>query len=293
MKRTINKRKPNAILTGDWHLREDQPVCRTDNFPETQWKVVDFIANLQRKYKCPVYHSGDLFHNWKPSPALLSKAIEHIPKDFWTIYGNHDLPQWNLKLDYKCGIYTLIKAGVVNLLKGTHWGYKPEEGSLFIPNFNKTILVWHVMTWLKESPFPGCEDPQARRLLKKYPEYDLILTGHNHKPFTATLNGRLLVNPGCIIRQEADQIDFRPRVYLWYADTNTVEKVYLPDTENVISREHLDGKKKRDNRIEAFISKLNNNFKGGVTFEGNLEKLIQKSKVKQPVKDIIQKALDS
>lgn len=291
MKRTkINK--PDAILTGDWHLREDQPVCRTDNFLKTQWKVIDFITDLQRKFNCPVWHSGDLFNHWKPSPGLLSKALHHIPDNFWTIYGNHDLPQWNLELAFKCGIYTLIKAGKIQLFNEVHWNGKPKKGSLFLPGVDMKILVWHVMTWIKESPFPGCEDPQARRILKKYPDYDLILTGHNHKSFTTTLNGRLLVNPGSITRQNADQINFKPRVYLWYADANSIEKVYLPDTEDVISREHIDIKKQRDNRIDAFISKLNNNFKGGVTFEGNLEKLMQKNKVKQPIKDIIQKALD-
>ena len=59
------------------------------------------FSDLQQKYDCPVYHAGDLFDYWKPSPALLAKTMEHLPKDFYTAYGNHDLPQHNIELAYK------------------------------------------------------------------------------------------------------------------------------------------------------------------------------------------------
>ena len=52
----------DAILTGDWHLREDTPICRTDDFQTAQWEKVRIISDLQKKYNCPVIHSGDLFH---------------------------------------------------------------------------------------------------------------------------------------------------------------------------------------------------------------------------------------
>jgi N-acetylmuramoyl-L-alanine amidase len=42
---------------------------------------------LQEKHQCPVFHAGDLFDYWKPSPWLISKAIEHLPDKFYTIYN--------------------------------------------------------------------------------------------------------------------------------------------------------------------------------------------------------------
>ena len=94
---TRGNKNPNLIITSDWHLRETNPICRLDDFvEETQWKKVNFISDLQKKYGCPVVHAGDLFDKWKPSPELLTKTMQHIPNDFHTIYGQHDLPNHNL-----------------------------------------------------------------------------------------------------------------------------------------------------------------------------------------------------
>ncbi len=287
--------KADAILTGDFHLLENNPVCRLDDLTETQWGKLDFISDLQKKHDCPVIHSGDLYDYWKPSPMLLSKTIEHLPNKFWTIYGNHDLPQHNLDLSYKCGLYTLEKAGKIQGISCMGgWGLSPKFWKGYeIPEFkNRTFFVWHVMTYQGELPYPGCEDTDAKKLLKKYPQYDLIVTGHNHKPFVETYEGRLLVNPGSIFRLSADQIDHKPRVYLWYAETNTVTPVYIPIEKNVISREHLEIKKERDERIDAFISTLNTNWKARTSFEDNIEIFKKKNKVRESVMKIIYESLD-
>ena len=90
MIRNKKPKTPSAILCGDFHLREDTPVCRTDDFWAAQWDKVLEIKELQEKYKCPVIHSGDLFNHWKPSPYLLSTTMWGMPEHFHTIYGNHD-----------------------------------------------------------------------------------------------------------------------------------------------------------------------------------------------------------
>ena len=66
---------------------------------------------------------------------------------------------------------------------------------------------------------------------------------------------RLLVNPGSITRQTADQAEHKPRVYLWFAETNSVTAEYLPIKTDVITKEHLEIKAERDMRMEAFISR--------------------------------------
>ena len=286
MQRTKIQRIPSAILTADWHLREDTPTAFTGNFQIEQWGVVTFIANLQQQYNCIVYHAGDLFNNWKPSPWLITMAMRHLPDNFYTIYGNHDLPQHNLELADKCGINVLQEAGKLTVLNGIHWGQTPPENS------SAKMIMWHVMTYQGKKPWPGCTDPMAASLLRKYPQHDLILTGHNHKTFVEEHEGRVLVNPGGITRQSADQIDFKPRVFLWYAETNTVEPVYLPYTEGAISREHIDVIEQRDARIDAFISKLNSEWDVSLSFEDNIEAFCQANNVREPIKEIIYKALE-
>jgi DNA repair exonuclease SbcCD nuclease subunit len=288
---------PDAIFTGDWHLREDTPLCRTDDFQKSQWEKVKFIAELQEKYECNVYHAGDLFHHWKPSPWLLSKAMQYLPKQFYTIYGNHDLPQHNLDLADKCGIYVLEKAGKLTVLNGVqwnlngvHWGINPEE--ITNQNIIPKLLIWHIMTYVGSEPYPGCPDSPAELLLKKYPQYEVILTGHNHQSFQAHYKGRVLINPGSITRQDADQDNFRPAVWLYYSDTNTVEPVYLPIEKGVVSREHIEKKQERDDRISSFISKLDTDFKTSINFETNLERFFKQNKIQESVKELIYKTME-
>jgi len=283
-------KQASAILTGDWHLREDTPTCRTDDFQAVQWKKVQFISYLQKNHDCPVLHSGDLFNHWKPSPWLLSMAMQYLPNRFFTIFGNHDLPQHSLELANKCGIYALEKANKLDIYDGCHWGQIPSKNSWWYQD--RDILVWHVMNYQGKEPWPGCTDMKAGGILRKYKDYDLILTGHNHIPFVEEYQGRVLVNPGCITRQSADQVDFRPRVYLWFADTNTVELVYLPIEEDVVTRDHLDGKAERDNKIDAFISRLNDDFVGTLSFEENLETFKKENQIREKTMEIIYKALE-
>lgn len=291
----INK-YPSAILTSDWHLRETQPICRTDNFyEETQWKKVDFISELQKQYNCPVLHAGDLFDHWKPSPWLLSETIKHIPEQFFTIYGNHDLPQHNMDLKHKSGIHVLDMA---NKIRTFHLEIKIDRVKFEFCNWNETpcnigkYLIWHVMNYQGKKPWPDCPFPMASKLLRQYPQYDLIVTGDNHASFVEEYEGRLLVNPGSIFRMDADQINHKPRVYLWYAETNTVEPIYLPIEDNIISREHIERTEKRNERIDAFVSKLNNDWEKTVSFEDNLENFKQSHKILPSVMNIIYKSIE-
>jgi len=298
MKRTTQStdfEKADKILTADWHLREDTPTCRTDNFYEKQWKKLDFISELQRKHRCDVVHSGDLFDFWKPSPMLLSKTMQHLPKQFYTVYGNHDLPQHNIELAYKSGVYTLEKAGVLKVYPTCHWKETPTKPSFFIGSkgaIYRKILVWHVMTYQTLKPWPGCTSPKGSKLLRKYPQFDLIVTGDNHKPFVEKHEGRLLVNAGSIFRMTADQQEHKPRVYLWYAATNTVKPVYLPIDENVISRKHLEETEKRNDRIDAFISTLDEDWEANMSFEDNIEKFKEINNVRESVMEIVYKVIE-
>jgi DNA repair exonuclease SbcCD nuclease subunit len=294
--------KAQLILMSDVHLRMDTPVCRDEEeFLPAQWNKLQFIKDLQRKHGCPVLCAGDLFHHWKPSPYLLSKTMEHLPANFKTVYGQHDLPQHSLPDQNKSGIFALKTANRLTLLDTAHYGEDPEGSSweIHIPVLPIgsarviKILVWHKMNYQGKKPWPGCTDPRAGGLLRKYPEYDLILTGDNHKAFVERHKGRILVNPGSLMRQSADQSDFLPRVYLWYADTNTVEPVYLPIKRGAVSRDHLERSSERSERITAFIESIAEGWEAGLSFEANMEEFFKNNRVRKRTKEICYKALES
>lgn len=293
MERNKPIKTPSLILCSDFHLREDTPTCFTGDFQKEQWDAVDFISDLQYKYTVPVIIAGDIFHVWKSSPWLISMAIEHFPKEVYVIAGQHDLPQHNMGLINKSGLYTLIKAKCVTLLNGVHWGQEvPTEPFYELPAFeNREFLIWHHLTYLTK-PFPGAEGGMAEGILRKYPMYSTIITGDCHQSFTIEYQGRRLVNPGNLTRQTADQADFQPRVALWFSEDNSIEWVNLPIQKDAVSREHLEIKEQRDARIDAFVSSLNGDYKTEMSFEQNLDQFFKVNQVRNSVKQIIYQSLE-
>jgi predicted phosphodiesterase len=281
----------DAIFTADWHLRDTVPSCRTDDFITAQWGIVREVAELQRKYKCPVIHAGDLFHHWKPSPELLTRCIQELPNMFWTVYGNHDLPQHNMDLEYKSGVRTLIEAGKVKLLDEGHWNHPPSKG---IKIGNRRVGVWHNMVWTNKAPFPGAEEEdEGHKLLDDFPQFDIIITGDNHQQFICKKDGRILLNTGNLTRQTAAQIDFEPCVWLYKAEVNMVIAYYFGIDPDAVTRVYIEDKAERDDRIDAFVERLNTGWEGVLDFDSNVRQLATKNKISDNVMNIVYKALDT
>jgi hypothetical protein len=288
----------DLIIAADLHIREDCPVCRVDSFFDAQAKKIKFIKDLQIKWKCPILVAGDIFHMWKPSPFLLAWSIEHLPDEMIVIPGQHDLPNHNIDLINKSGIFVLERAGKVKLLLDGD-SVDINGTTLYAYPFGSTprkdvsgIALWHHLVWQGERPWPTCTDPNADDVLDEYSNFSMICTGDNHKSFVARQGKRVLVNAGSLTRQTADQVDHRPRVYLWSAATNHVTLVYIPIQDNVISREHIDKINERDDRIEAFVRSLSDEAGCDVNFEQNLEIFLKTNNIRTSVKQIIYKAME-
>jgi hypothetical protein len=95
-----------------------------------------------------------------------------------------------------------------------------------------------------------------------------------------------------MMRIRADQIDYKPAVWLYNADKNKLTPAYLPIQDNVISRDHINESKERSERIDAFISKLNTQYKTTMNFKDNLLKFFSKNKTKNKIKKIINKHIE-
>lgn len=307
MERAQKKELPkiNALLTSDWHARETSPICRTDNYIETLIRKMEFVKQLSSVEQVPVYHAGDLFDHWKPSPYLISLVYQHVPPMFLSVFGQHDLPQHNPDLSYKSGLGMLMNAHRIQCPEGwASWNQEPGEApdwtfcvsdddSLIEFRLPRKIMVMHRFVWRGKLPWPGCTAPTAREVLEQYPEYDLIVTGDNHKPFIERLDGRILVNPGSLMRMTADQEDFEPRIYAWNAELNDVYPIYIPIEKGVISREHIDNKEERDARIQAFVEKLvSEDWGSDISLEGGLERFITENSIPSSISEIIYRAID-
>lgn len=314
---------PTAILSADWHIRPTVPVCRTDDFMAAMWRKVDFVFDLAVENRVPILLAGDIclksqWPNWLEEEFIrkvksTSTANGGRPVDIFAIPGQHDLPDHNLDLWRKSSIGVLHAAEAINLfgvgiVEDAGGLYKLGECSIFPFPFgvevshldrkkyvtaDPVVAITHTLV-TERAPEEFLEKYGAQSaisMLKKFPEYDLILTGDNHKPFVVECEGRLLINPGSLMRTTADQVDHKPRVYLWYAQENRVEPVYLPIEEGVVDRTHIDLQEAKDERIEAYVSRLSEEVEIGLSFEGNLESYFRTNRVRKPVQDKVWSAM--
>lgn len=285
--------KIDAILTADWHLRDSQPVARKDNYFQVMIGKIKWVSDLQQKHNCPVLHAGDLFHTWKSSPFLLAAVMNILPDQFYTVAGNHDLKNHSIDLLDQTGLAVLQEAGSIELInketKNIDYGTSLTGFSYgdSIQNKNSTILLCHEMIYQSPEYWQQDNGSQALAFLKKHKGYQLIVTGHNHKPFTAQHEGRLLVNPGSLMRMTADQKDYKPRVYLWNKESNTVKIEYIPIDKDAVEVTYLEKSKERDERMESFINRLQSSTEIGLSFEKNLENYLANNRVRSSVKAII------
>ena len=285
----------DAILCSDIHLRDTIPECRTDDFLSAQKEKLQFLCELQKKYECPILHGGDLFHHWKPSPWLLSFALNNLPDNTIVIPGQHDLPAHNIDNINKSGIYVLASAGKIELLlddvvtchaksyvEGFPYGAELQGAE---NKGSSNIALIHHLVYKSELPFPGADHKggTAKSIMRKMPNFKLIVSGDNHVSFTEEHNGRLLVNPGSMMRTTAAQVNHKPRVYLWNAESNTVIPAYFPIEKGVVSRDHLISIEEREERISSFVSRLRDDIEIGLSFEDNMKRYIASNKVSKAV----------
>lgn len=296
-------KKADAILTADWHLTLSQPPCRIDNYQNTLIKKLKFISDLQKQHDCDVLLAGDLFEHWRALPALLNLAILNAPEYISTIPGNHDLPAHSIDRIEESGYGVLENIGLFDhtvpsspFRKQIKLHYFPYGKEVTPPNKYDNdkkihVALIHKYVYKGNKPFPSATN-NVKKFMKQLEGYDLIVTGDNHIPFTFEKGKQLLVNPGSLTRHKADQIKHRPRVYLWYAKTNTVEPVYLPAPRNAVSRDHIKIETQQNKKLEAFAKKLLKNVKLGISFEDNINRTLLDANISEKTKQIILEALD-
>lgn len=300
-------KQPIAVLAADLHLRDTTPECRTDNYFDAQERKVRFIAS----FGLPVIVAGDFGDRamW-PNHMLrwFIGILEMKSGTEWIVTpGQHDLPGNNLDrmLSGGLGVLEMLRKfslrtdceGPVLLDDVAVWFF-PWSVGLHHPErkimrkFRRNIAVTHQMV-IKDKPlWPGQEAPKAHNLLRKFPEFDGIVCGDNHRCFSVEdAGGRWLVNPGSMMRMAADQVDHEPSVFLLYSDC-TVERVQLPIEQDVVSQEHIAVQRDRDERIEAFVERMADSYEISHSFSKNMESHLQANPARRQVKERVWNAME-
>ena len=305
-------KNPTLILSADWHIRSDVSENRIDDFLREQERKIDFILDMSNKYCCPIVVAGDIGDKSKWENWLLEKYIKKFKahsQNILVLPGQHDLPNHRLDKLSESGLGVLaaskaiIKLTRLNLLGSVaSWlspfpfgkelcpiGIIKEKNSQY-----KNIAVTHQLIsqsrlWEGQENFVS-----AKSLLKKFPEYDLIVSGDNHQSFIEKYEGRLLVNPGSIMRSTIAQINHKPKVYLWSAEDNEVKAIEIPirSAKKVFDLFVMKKQDKRDERMSAFVESLKFDCEFKMSFKDNLDKFLNENKVEQGIKNKIFMSLE-
>jgi len=300
-KQTI--KKADAILCADLHIRHDVPRCRTDDFIEAQFRKLNFIFDLCKENNCPLLVAGDFGHKSQWPNKLLERFMSLVAKydiDIITILGQHDLPNHRIDSWHESGCGVLHSGFTIFVIEESQnindkFILNPFSYGIKVCNAKRNILpqiaITHQMIIENKPLWKDQKAPKGHELLKGFPKYNLILSGDNHLPFVSKYKNRLLVNPGSMMRTTADQINYKPKVYKWFIDTNIVEDVYLPIEQNVINRDHIDNKQEKDIRMATYMQSLSNSIETKMCFRTNIKKYININNVDKAIEEIINKSM--
>jgi DNA repair exonuclease SbcCD nuclease subunit len=239
--------------------------------------------------------------------SLLEPRMGNVSgnSSFLVIPGNHDLPYHNMEYLPRSSLGVLAAGKYVRLIHdqlslfmqdgktvgiyGIPWGtdfHAPDYEKLKEDEPDLLIGVWHGMV-THGGTVPG--SVEAEDLLCKFPEYDLIVTGHNHAQFVVgSVDGGWLVNPGGMMREEITMIDYEPAVFIYDTEHPAeIQSIPIPIEKNVISLDHKTEIEERDERIAVFVEQMKTEHDVGLSFEKNLQAHFAANKTPKDVEQIV------
>ena len=285
MEEVVEVQVNKFLVSSDWHVRDDRPRCRVDDWHTTQSRKLEWIVKTINAYKVPMLVAGDILDSGSNSQYLenlIISILKNAKYPIITIPGNHDLPYHSMKQLHKSTYWVLHQAGVikdastVEGITGVGYGETIPEG--------EGILMCHRLVFPSKPPEYLDTAISSKELLELY-DYDIIISGDNHQAFYTKHDGKVLINGGGLFRQNADKKFINPKVFLY--DSGNVEEIDVPINIEDVQQEYLLDEKDRENRITAFVEKVKVAHDMGLSFKDNMEFTLNTTEVDNDVKEII------
>ena len=292
------------IILADLHLTGNTPIARLDNIEETWKRKLKFILDYADKNKMSILVGGDFFdkpRDWKTLSEVIRLLDDYKEVGVLSIFGQHDQYLYS-KDRYSTSLGVLIESGLIMELNeyptqfkdvsiyGCSWGQEIPKPEGII-----NILVIHKS--ISDAPlFPGQEYTNAEQFLKSHPKYQFIICGDFHRRLLFTDKGRVLVNPGPLLRMEATEynMEYEPKFAVLDTETQIVDWIDIPHepAEKILSRSHIESKKETENMLDDFIKNISVDHKITFSFKENLQEYLTKNEIKQDIINIISKVME-
>ncbi len=242
----------------DLHLTSLTPRCRKDDYLETQFRKLEWILKtvFESENKILVI-GGDVFDRAKERYFITKRFVELLLRyniNLVSIPGQHDL-LYHVKgiENTPLGIIKLISQNNNTDIKFIEQGWEEEVTE---PG---DVLVTHQMVIENKELYPGQENYiSGRNLLRKHPDFKVIVSGDNHKSFFIKTENQLLVNCGSVFRSNKDQMDHKPLLWEINISDLTTTPLEIPIEQDVFNKELIeqDKVKKENKELDAFIQSL-------------------------------------
>ncbi len=322
------------LITGDWHIRISSPVNRIDDFFAAQHRKINWVLDKAIEENCRyILQPGDFYNTWKiphhlevyiigTLKAYLRKHTSSVT--IITIFGQHDL-RYHSSDRKNTPLSVLEAAKVVTIAKD-----KPIELIPILAKGQKQIHV-HGVSWKEEmKPYYYYDSSNIKRLMPDHhslplginillmhdliseegkgwekkktkvhslfdqTNFDLMVTGDNHKSFAYSDGKRHLINCGSLMRSHIDQAEHEPYVYIYDTETNKMKGMPVPvePFAVVMNVEKAEKEKKENEDLGAFVSGLKDDIQlVGLDFKNNLPTYMKANKIRKGVWNIMDEVM--
>jgi DNA repair exonuclease SbcCD nuclease subunit len=295
------------ILCGpDLHIRATAPEHRIDDFVAAQKHKIKWLLKLATKNRCKmVLFPGDLTDHSRLPYYIVDHYIrifKNFAKDTFiilTVRGQHDMLY---HVESQNTPYSVMDAGgAISHVGGTSHLYDTTIGISGV-DFDGEIqeVVWDLVRgqinillihkmFVDDKLWEGQEEYERANIFLTKNKWDLIVSGDNHQHFMFQSKGRFHVNCGSLMRQNIDQKDHQPVVYIYDTEDKTLAPHYVPidPIEDVMDLDKAETKKERSRELEVFVEKMAEETEiTGLDFLGNLKDRLAMDDIDNEMREI-------
>jgi len=278
------------VITGDNHHDGNKtPICRTDDFYETQRRKIHFVNGTCEQHNAIHLNCGDIVDRAKGRTATDALSTFFIVSEYNEMYGisgNHDQPNKLLSKVNEGVLGSLMKSDIFHLITdpillqgnilvyGYNYGeeIKHTSDKYLKDEYIKIALYHGFVTDDENSIIGGLYAPSIVSEFKD--DYHFIFTADNHVPFEMESGDCTLINVGSLLRTTISQIDYKPSIILLDTDTLSWERIPVPIVEDVISTEHKDKLEAKRNTMEAVVNTVKTHENVELSFDNEIEYLV-------------------
>jgi len=260
------------LIFSDAHIGGRNPRSRLDNYYQSCLSKFEEILSLSKDCDF-IISAGDLFDSPIVANTIVDDILDRIDsnkKDFFVIFGNHDLQGYNVEASKATSLAHMIRRSkyVKHLneiedsniyIKGYDCQFSGEEKlkeeGLIHGKDKKSIAITHQFITIK--PF----HPQVSHIMAKdlKTNYDIVICSHFHSEFDKVINGTRFINLSSIGRTSINE-QHPPQIAIINIDNLEIEKLQLKSAKpanDIFDLTKYEELKENERNIEDFISLLN------------------------------------